>query len=160
MDLIILMILDNIKKTKHKKKEKYKKTINKYCDDIYIYLTIFHIQLYIWSTLDLITILQLLEFFNSVNFQSMKKIPIYSSNQKEREMHRSRETLSYNWNAEFNQSVKHISSGATWKLIMKSRFQDNKRWPLWWGGKNVQGDFLSPTLRLFPACSRAVAQNG
>lgn len=25
MDLIILMILDNIKKTKHKKKEKYKK---------------------------------------------------------------------------------------------------------------------------------------
>lgn len=152
-NLIILMILDNIKKTKHKKKRNIKN-----CDDIYI--TIFHIQLYIWSTLDLITILQLLEFFNSVNFQSMKKIPIYSSNQKEREMHCSRETLSYNWNAEFNQSVKHISSGATWKLIMKSRFQDNKRWPLWWGGKNVQGDFLSPTLRLFPACSRAVAQNG
>lgn len=98
----------------------------------------------------------------------MGKNPMYSTNQRERC------TVSTNGTAklcrtieivEFNQSVKHISSGATWKLIMKSRFQDNKRWPLslWWGGgrgKNVQGDFLSPTLRLFPACSRAVAQNG
>lgn len=60
---------------------------------------------------------------------------IESEKEREREMHRRfRETLSYNWNIESNQSVKHISSGATWKLIMKSRFQDNKRCPLPSGG--------------------------